>query len=54
MQTYKIQKLIDGSWTLYQEDFTGLTEDQANELINSLILNGESLEQLRAAEDYSF
>lgn len=58
-KTYKIEQYKDGSWvdaersSDYPKEFTGLTEDQTQCVIDSFVMVGISSENLRATEETS-
>ena len=58
-KTYKIEEYKDGSWvsaattTTYTDEYTGLTEDQTQVVIDYLVTVGISSTNLRVTEETS-
>ena len=57
-KTYKIEEYKSGSWvsvasTYTHNEYTGLTEDQTQDVINYFITTGISTSSLRATEETS-
>ena len=58
-KTYKIEQYKDGSWvdaersSDYPKEFTGLTEDQTQDVIDYFVTTGISTSNLRATEETS-
>lgn len=57
IKTYKIEQFKDGSWvdaertSDYPKEFTGLTEDQTQCVIDTFIIEGISSMHLRVVEE---
>ncbi len=57
IKTYKIEQYKDGSWvdaertSDYPKEFTGLTEDQTQCVIDTFIIEGISSMHLRVVEE---
>ena len=57
IKTYKIEQYKDGSWvdaertSDYPKEFTGLTEDQTQCVIDTFVIEGISSEHLRVVEE---
>ena len=57
LKTYKIEQYKDGSWVdaervpEYPKEFTGLTEDQTQCVIDTFVLSGISTSHLRVVEE---
>ena len=61
-KTYKIEEYKDGSWVnatstnpngSFTDEYTGLTEDQTQDVINYLVTSGISSTNLRVTEESS-
>tara|TARA_A100001388_G_scaffold120308_1_gene88910 strand:+ start:3590 stop:3769 length:180 start_codon:yes stop_codon:yes gene_type:complete len=56
-KTFKIEQLKDGNWVgigaSFSDEFTGLTEDQTQDVIDYLSITGISTSNLRATEETS-
>ena len=56
-KTFKIEQLKDGNWVgigaSFSDEFTGLTEDQTQDVIDYLSITGISTNNLRATEETS-
>ena len=61
-KTYKIEENKDGSWVnatstnpngSFTDEYTGLTEDQTQDVINYLVTSGISSTNLRVTEETS-
>lgn len=61
-KTYKIEENKDGSWVnatstnpngSFTDEYTGLTEDQTQDVINYLVTSGISSTNLRVTEESS-
>ena len=56
-KTYKIEQFKDGNWvdversSDYPKEFTGLTEDQTQYVIDAFVLVGISSEHLRVVQE---
>ena len=54
-KTFKIEQLNDGNWVgigaSFSDEFTGLTEDQTQEVIDYLSFTGISTSNLRSTEE---
>ena len=54
-KTFKIEQLTDGNWVgigaSFGDEFTGLTEDQTQDVIDYLSITGISTSNLRATEE---
>lgn len=59
-KTYKIEQYVDGSWVgaaltnpygSFTDEFTGLTEDQTQGVIDTFVLVGVSTDYLRVVEE---
>ena len=54
-KTFKIEQLKDGNWVgigaSFSDEFTGLTEDQTQEVIDYLSFTSISTSNLRATEE---
>jgi len=56
-KTYKIEQFKDGNWVDaersadYPKEFTGLTEDQTQYVIDAFVLAGISSEHLRVVQE---
>ncbi len=54
-KTFKIEQLKDGNWVgigaSFSDEFTGLTEDQTQDVIDYLSITGISTSNLRATEE---
>ena len=58
IKTYKIEQYKDGSWvgaasTYTPNEYTGLTEDQTQDVIDYFVTTGISSSNLRATEETS-
>tara|TARA_R100000231_G_scaffold81269_1_gene62320 strand:+ start:284 stop:463 length:180 start_codon:yes stop_codon:yes gene_type:complete len=56
-KTFKIEQLKDGNWVgigaSFSDEFTGLTENQTQDVIDYLSITGISTNNLRATEETS-
>ena len=58
-KTYKIEEYKDGSWvsaattSTWSDEYTGLTEDQTQDVIDYLVTVGISTTNLRVTEESS-
>ena len=56
-KTFKIEQLKDGNWVgigaSFSDEFTGLTENQTQDVIDYLSITGISTSNLRATEETS-
>jgi len=54
-KTFKIEQLKDGNWVgigaSFSDEFTGLTENQTQDVIDYLSITGISTSNLRATEE---
>ena len=56
-KTYKVEQFKDGNWvdaersSDYLKEFTGLTEDQTQYVIDAFVLAGISSEHLRVVQE---
>ena len=56
-KTYKIEQYKDGSWvdaersSEYPKEFTGLTEDQTQNVIDAFVSVGTDINSLRVTEE---